>query len=236
MKVSIFAIFFLSSALLFGSQAFGEIDILSNIVFLETGILYTDENQFQISNDVNTREFSNGKIVRISGQTVEGFPYITYSKSSEDKIDTHGIVFVEGKFLKLSFEENENEDITEEKEDNLQILVQYTQRVYSKQTASIEIKLYDPQENILRDFNLNYGFVQNANIKVIVFDGNNQEFYSTTGITDKKGYFEMEFSIPERYPRETMTVTIIAENEQSKSSKIFEIFTLGAIPDNDRSP
>ena len=235
-SLSIYGIFLLSLGLFLGTPAFGEIDLLSNITFLDTGIIHSDENQFQISNEMNTREFSNGKIVRVSGQTIEGFPYITYSKIVDDKVNTHGIIYVGGEFLKLSFVEKVTEETTEEKEDDMQILVQYTQRVYSKQYASIEIKTYDPEQNRLKDFSLNYGFLSNVDIKVVVLDENNEEFYSTTGVTNDKGFFETEFFIPERYPQETLTVTVSAEDNDSKSSKILQMFTLGAIPDNDSSP
>ena len=95
--------FFLGLVLVLGTPAFGDIDPLCKITFLDTGIIHSDDNQFQISNYMNTREFSNGKIIRVSGQTIEGFPHITYSKILEDKVNTHGIIFIGGKFVKLSF-------------------------------------------------------------------------------------------------------------------------------------
>ena len=51
--------------------------------------------------------FFNGNIVRVSGQTIEGFPYITYSKVINDKINTHGMIFISGEFTKLNFEEKD---------------------------------------------------------------------------------------------------------------------------------
>ena len=215
--------------------AYAQVDV-NDIEFLQTGTINTTENEFSISNDIAVREFFNGNIIRVSGQTIEGFPYITYSEMVNEKIETRGIIYVGGEFLKLSFVEKPVQETITEKEDDLQILVQYSQRVYSKQYASIEIKTYDPEQNKLKDFNLNYGFLANINIKVIVLDENKEEFYSTSGITNSKGFFETEFYIPERYPQETLTVTIIAEDDDSKSSKILQVFTLGAIPKGDSSP
>ena len=232
----------LTFGLFFSTNIYAEVDPLTEISFLQTGTINTDENQFQISNEIQTREFSNGKIIRISGQTIEGFPYITYSKILEDKIMTHGMIYVGGKFIALSFEEktmqeNMTEENTIEKEDDVQILVQYTQRVYSKQYASIEIKTYDPQQNRLNDFNLNYGHLSNINIKVTVLDENNEEFHSANGITNDDGLFNTEFYIPERYPRENLMVTITAEDSDSKSSKTLQMFTLGETPsDGSSSP
>lgn len=180
--------------------------------------------------------FFNGNIVRVSGQTIEGFPYITYSKVINDKINTHGIIFVGGEFIKLSFEEKTIQDkVQVEKKNDLSILVQHTQRVYSKQFAQIDIKIYDEQQNRLNNFNLNYGYISNMNVKVIVLDEENKEFYSVNGITNDKGFFTTEFLIPDRSQRETLTVTITAENENSMSSKILQIFSLGQIPDGGSS-
>ncbi|WP_428324218.1 hypothetical protein [Nitrosopumilus sp.] len=220
-------IFVLVFGLFFSIPTHAEVDSFSEISFLQTGVINTSENQFQISNEIQTREFSNGNIIRVSGQTIEGFPYITYSKILEDSIHTHGIIYVGGKFITLSFEEKPTQKTIIEKKDDLQILVQYTQRVYSKQTAILDIKVYDPEQNKLNDYNLNYGFLANTNIEVIVLNENNEEFYSTTGITNDEGLFGVNFSIPEKYPQETMIITIKADDEDSESSRILQMFTLG---------
>ncbi len=210
---------------------FAQVDPLLDISFLQTGQLNTVENQFHISNDITIREFFNGNIIRVSGQTIEGFPYITYSKISDDVIDTRGMIFIGGEFVDLNFEEKIiQEDVIIEKNQDISILVQYTQRIYEKNFARIDVKIYDIEQNRLNDFYQNYGFVPNTNIKVLVVDEENQEFYSTSGITNDKGLLEIEFYIPENSKRETLTVTINAENENSKSSKILQIFSLGAEP------
>ena len=49
------------------------------------------------------------------------------------------------------------------------------------------------------------------------------------------GFLEIEFFVPEK-SRETFTVTINAENENSKSSKILQIFSLGEPPDHGGGP
>ena len=72
------------------NHAAAQTDAIVNIDFLQTGVLDTSENQFQISNEINIRELLNGNIIRVSGLTIDGFPYITYSKILEDGIDTHG--------------------------------------------------------------------------------------------------------------------------------------------------
>ena len=57
--------------------SFAQSEIINDVEFLQTGIIHTLQNQFNISNEMDIRELIDGKIIRISGQTVEGFPYIT---------------------------------------------------------------------------------------------------------------------------------------------------------------
>jgi hypothetical protein len=202
-----------------------------DIEFLETGMLDTSKNQFHISNEITIREFFNGNIIRVSGQTIEGFPYITYSKIVDNKINTHGMIFISGQFVNLSFEEKQNQKVIDtEKKEDIVILVQYTQRVYSENFVKLEIKIFDSQQNKLNNFYQNYGYVLDTDIEIIVMDENNQEFYSSSGVTNSKGYYETEFWLPENSKRETLTVTINADNENSKSSKLLQIFNLGRIP------
>ncbi len=42
-----------------------------------------------------------------------------------------------------------------EKKDDLAILVQYTQRIYDKDFARIDVKIYDTEQNRLNNFNQN---------------------------------------------------------------------------------
>lgn len=227
---------FLSFSVFGNILAEAQIDPLSNIRLLQTGQINTVENQFQISNDVTIREFFDGKIIRISGQTIEGFPYITYSKVSEGKTDSRGIIFINGQFVNLIFLEKITDDKTiTEKNDDLAILVQYTQRAYSEKYAKIDIKIFEKSQNKLNDFYQNYGHIQNTNISVSVINEDNQKVFSSNGITNKNGLYQTEFFIPENSKRETLIVTITAENNDSESSRVLQIFSLGQQSDDGKS-
>ena len=208
-----------------------QIDPLSEIIFFQTGELYTNDNQFQMSDEFIVREFFNGNIIRISGQTIEGFPYITYSKILEESIDTHGSIFINNQFQKLSFSEKIIQtEQSVDKKDDLEIVVQYTQRAHSKQFIFVDVKIFEKEQNKHDNFNQNYGYITNTNIKVTITDGENLETFSSTGITNDKGLFETKYLIPDNSKRETLTITIDAENDNSISSKILQVFTLGNIP------
>ena len=219
------------------NYALGQVDPLTEINFLQSGMIYSDENQFNISNDITIREFFNGNIIRISGQTIEGFPYITYSKVSDENIDTHGIIFINNQFVKLSFEGKSIIVVeTQDKKDDLTLAVQYTQRAHSKQLIFIDVKVFDKEQNNYGDYNQNYGYIPNTNVTIVITNEDNNEVFSSNGITNDKGLFETNYLIPDNSKRETLTVTINAENENSTSSKILQAFALGNIPTDSNSP
>jgi hypothetical protein len=219
------------------NYASGQLDPLTEINFLQSGLIYSDESQFNISSDIAIREFFNGNIIRISGQTIEGFPYITYSKVSDENIDTHGIIFINNQFVKLSFEEKPIVVVeTQDKKDDLALAIQYTQRVHSKQFILIDVKVFDKEQNNYGNYNQNYGYVPNTNVTIVITDDDNNEVFSSNGITNDKGLFGINYLIPDNSKRETLTVTINAENENSSSSKILQVFALGNIPSDGSSP
>jgi len=220
--------------------ATAQIDSINDIEFIQTGKLFTDKKEFTISNEINTREFLDGKIVRITGFTVEGYPYITYSKINNQQIITHGKIFTDNKFVSLVFEQqniSQTEKIeNKEKLDNMFILTQYTERLYSGQTAKIDVKIFDSNQNKLNDFNQNYGYIPNINIKITVLDKNGKIFSSSDGTTNERGFYNTEFFIPKNIQSGVFTVIINVENDNSKSSKTIQIFNLGEVPDHGNTP
>ena len=75
----------------------------------------------------------------------------------------------------------------------------------------------------------------NTNIDVVITNEENQIIFSSNGTTNDKGFFETQYLIPESPKRETLSVAINAENENSVSSKILQVFKLGRIPDDGKS-
>lgn len=227
----IFVIFSIGSISINSVSA--QIDPLSEIIFFQIGELHTNNNQFQISDEFAVREFFDGNIIRISGQTIEGFPYITYSKISDENIDTRGSIFINNQFQKLFFSEKiiQTEQSVDGKED-LEIVVQYTQRAHSKQPVFIDVKIFDKEQNKHNYFNQNYGQISNVNVQVSITDENNQEVFSFEGITNDDGLIETKYLIPDNSGIETLTVTINAENENLISSKILQVFVLGNLSNN----
>ena len=141
---------------------------------------------------------------------------------------------MQGEFKKLNFDEKiEEESTVVEKDDDILLLLKYTQRAYSEKTVYVDVKIYEKDQNKLNDFNQNYGFISDVNINVKITNEDDQIVFSSNGTTNKNGLYETQYLIPENSKRETLVLTIDAENENSATSKILQIFSLGQIPDHD---
>jgi hypothetical protein len=229
-----------SLGILILEMASAQIDPINDIEFIQTGKLFTDKKEFTISNEINIREFFDGKIIKITGYTVEGHPYITYSKIINQQITTHGKIFMGNEFVQMVFDKQNTSQIEKnemkEKLDNMLILTQYTERLYSGQTAKIDVKIFESNQNKSKDFNQNYGNIVNTNIEITVLDKNGKTFSSSEGVTNERGFYSTEFFIPKNNQNGSFTVIIDAENKNSKSSKTIQIFNLGEVPDHDSAP
>lgn len=214
-----------------------QIDPIYDIEFIQTGKLFTDKKEFTISNEINIREFFDGKIIKITGYTVEGNPYITYSKITNQQITTHGKIFTDNKFVQMVFDKQNISQIEKneikERSDNMLILTQYTERLYSGQTGKIDVKIFESNQNKSKHFNQNYGNIANTNIEITVLDKNGKIFSSSEGITNERGFYSMGFFIPKNNQNGIFTIIIDAENNNSKASKTIQIFNLGEVPDHD---
>ena len=107
--------------------------------------------------------------------------------------------------------------------------------MYSGQTAKIDVKIIDINQNKSSNFNQNYGHIPNVNIKITVLDKNGQTFSLSDGITNERGFYNAQFFIPKNNQNGIFTVSIDAENDNSKSSKTIHILNLGEVPDHDSS-
>ena len=127
------------------------------------------------------------------------------------------------------------EKVIIEKNDDLAIVIQYTQRIYSEKFLQIDVKIFEKERNKLNNFYQKDNSISNTKIEIIVINEDGQNVYSSNGITNDRGLYEMEYLIPENSKREILIVTINAENENSKSSKILQVFSLGREPSDGKS-
>jgi len=217
------------------SFAYAQVDILNDIEFLQTGTINTSENEFSISNDVTIREFFNGNIVRVSGQTIEGFPYITYSKILDEKIEIRGMIFENGQFADLVFskenksEENDiEEDIPNEKIE-IHVLIEQFEVVNNNENYKLFVKTFDKSVYSGNDFNKFQGKLSGAKVSVTITDPNNEVKEKITGIVEN-GLYEGTVKVVENlWMRGWYVVDVTIEYEGQTHTEQLTFYVTGKV-------
>jgi len=198
---------------------------------LESGIISTKNKDYIISNDFDIRQFFYGKILRISGTTIDGNFYYVYHKIIDDEIFSRGKIFLDGKFVPLEFNKKP-EQVTKEssmplEQPEMKILVQQTERVYWKQNFDITIRVFDAKLNTLNDFNQNWGYLADVDVIVEIFNPENELLTSFEGKTDQTGNFEAGFFIFNKTLKGAYTVKISVGPENNQTTETLSMFVLG---------
>jgi len=198
---------------------------------LESGIISTKNKDYIISNDFDIRQFFYGKILRISGTTIDGNFYYVYHRIIDDEISSRGKIFLDGKFVPLEFNKKP-EQVTKEssmplEQPEMKILVQQTERVYWKENFDITIRVFDAKLNTLNDFNQNWGYLADVDVIVEIFNPENELLTSFEGKTDQTGNFEAGFFIFNKTLKEVYTVKISVGPENNQTTETLSMVVLG---------
>jgi len=108
------------------------------------------------------------------------------------------------------------------------LLVKQTERIEWKSPYKFTIRVFDPKQNPLSDFYGNMGYLEGIKISATVTDPIGDVIKTSTGQTQKFGYYEDSVTIPDnaRTGIYKLTVTASGENRQS----ITREFTFVVIP------
>jgi hypothetical protein len=220
-----------SLILLFPQYAFTqEIDLASSSLVLQSGIISTGTNDYIISNDMKIREFSNGKILRVSGTTIDGNSYFVYHRIIDDEITLRGKIFLNGKFVPLEFNKVSEHTAVESsitEQPRLKILVQQTERVYWEKDYDITVRVFDAELNKSNNFNQNWGHLSNIDILVEITNTKNELLTSFKGETDHNGIFEDDFIVKTKTMKGEYFVKIFAGTGNNQVTKTLSMFVLG---------
>ncbi len=102
-----------------------------NILALQTGIISTNNQDYAISQEFETRIFQDGKIMRLSGITTTGEQYYLYQKSIGDEIIVKGKIYVNDAFVPIMFKEDLLEQKPQQSDTKLAMAVKLSQYTYS---------------------------------------------------------------------------------------------------------
>jgi len=198
---------------------------------LESGIISTKNKDYIISNDFDIRQFFFGKILRISGTTIDGNFYYVYHRIIDDEISLRGKIFLDGKFVPLEFnkepEQVTDESSTSSEQPGMKILVKQTERVYWEGNFGITVRVFDAKLNILNDFNQNWGYLADVDVIVEIFNPENELLTSFVGKTDQTGNFEAGFFVFNKTLKGEYIVKISVGPENNQTTETLSMVVLG---------
>jgi hypothetical protein len=214
----------------FSKKVFG---IQEDFLVLQTGIISTEDEDFAISNNFETRILHDGKIMRISGITTTGEAYYVYQKSEGGIATVNGKILVNGVFVPIITKEVLFEqEIQEKSKTELVMVVKLPQYTYSNYPFIISVKVFDAEKNPQPKFEESNGLLENVFVNVTITNRFDKFVTSLNGTTDSSGLFRVSYLVNEGIVGQgEFKVNVIAHNGLASVSKSFTTFFRGDIRD-----
>jgi len=203
-----------------------------NILALQTGIISTNNQDYAISQEFETRIFQDGKIMRLSGITTTGEQYYLYQKSIGDDIIVKGKIYVNGAFVPIIFKEDLLEQKTQQSDTKLAMAVKISQYTYSNYQFVISVKVFDAEKNPLSNYNQRDGVLENVFVNVTITDRFDEFVTTLSGNTDSTGVFQGNYLVLEDVVDQgEYNVNVMIGNETYNTSQSFTTFFRGDVRD-----
>jgi len=243
--------FFLMSIVTIGLVLFTE-EISDNSVFaaeedsviLQAGVISTEKKDYIISNDFEIRVIQEGKLLRISGTTADGFPYYAYQRTSNEDISLYGKVIVNGEFVQIiknvTLVQSKVQEPVETVEEipipskpEMLVLVQQSDRKEYGYAYTLTAKVFDAKINSNQEFYSSDGKLEGIKVTVTISDSEGNLLTSFDGLTDVYGQYDTSYLWGYNDARGTYTVTLVADNGETTVTQNYETAYLGYIEPKD---
>ena len=196
---------------------------------LQTGIISTNDADFAVSNNFDSKTFQNGKIFRLSGITTTGEPYYIYQKSIDDKVIFRGKILVNGIFESVIQKEAVIiPEIKSQTSSQLIMASKIPHHTYAHYPLVISIKVFDAEKNPNAVFEQDFGTLENVFVNITITNKFDKVVKTASGYTDSKGVFTDRHVVREGIdlPGEYSIRVNIADNSSSES-QTFKTFFRG---------
>jgi len=238
-KISLIVIVILISisigSLIFFTQSYPQyaFGFEENFIVFQTGIISTDNHDYAISKNFETRIIQDGKIMRLSGITTTGEVYYLYQKMIDDKIIVKGKILVNNKFIPIiqSRTVAEEKQIADIKQSlPIKIVISQPHYTYWGQFYTINVKVFEADKNPLNNYWFKEYLVPNVPIFIDINHENGRHLTTMEGTTNEDGYFSGRY-----YVRDNLdwggkyNVHVVAGNEDNNDIKDVTTFIIGEI-------
>ena len=204
-----------------------------NFVVFQTGIISTDNHDYTISKNFETRIIQDGKIMRLSGITTTGEAYYLYQKIVDGKIIVKGKILVNNVFVPIKYNEKIFEpEIPAKPETKLIISAKLPQYTYARYPMVISVKVFDAEKNPQAKFEQGEGVLENVFVNVTITNQFDKYVTSFSGKTDSNGLFRGSYVVRENIdPPGKYNVNVIVVDGGTSISQSFITFFRGDIRD-----
>lgn len=214
----------------YSQNAFG---FEENFVVFQTGIISTDNQDYAISKNFETRILQDGKIMRLSGITTTGEAYYLYQKIVDDKIIVKGKILVNNVFVPIKYKEKiVKPGIPAESKTKLIMSVKLPQYTYARYPIAISVKVFDAEKNPQAKFEQVDGVLENVFVNVTITNQFDKYVTSFSGKTDSNGLFRGSYVVRENIDFVgKYNVNVIVDDGDTSINQSFTTFFRGDVRD-----
>ncbi len=203
-----------------------------NILPLQTGIISTNNQDYAISQEFETRIFQDGKIMRLSGITTTGEQYYLYQKIVGDNTIVKGKIFVNNDFIPIIFNDEFLEQKTLQSDTKLIMAVKLSDYTYSNYKFVISVKVFDSDINPNARYDSRIGVLENVFVNVTITDRFDEFVTTLSGNTDSSGVFQGNYLVYEDVVDQgEYNVNVMIDDGASNTSQSFTTYFRGDIRD-----
>lgn len=202
-----------------------------NFLVLQTGIISTENKDYSVSNEFQSRIIQDGKIIRLSGITATGEPYYIYQKMKQDEIIIHGIIFENGVYTPIRLNEEVYEpEILNVPKTELIFSAKLPHHTYANYPFAISVKVFDAKKNPEALFEHGNGILENVLVSVTITNQNDKAIGTFSGKTDSNGLYRGTHIVRHNvdYPGKYNVKVTVGEGENS-ISQLYTTFFRGSI-------
>lgn len=180
---------------LYSQYAFG---FEENFVVFQTGIISTDNQDYAISKNFETRIMQDGKIMRLNGITTTGEAYYLYQKMVDDEIIVKGKILVNDKFIPIIQSRSvveEKQIVDSEQSMPIKMVISQPRDTYWRQFYTINVKVFEADKNPLNNYWLKEYLVPNVPILIDINHESGRHLTTIEGTTNDDGYFKGQYYV-----------------------------------------
>ncbi|MGI0056032.1 MAG: hypothetical protein ACREAK_01525 [Nitrosarchaeum sp.] len=225
-SISIGSLMFFTQS--YSQYAFG---FEEDFLVFQTGIISTDDQDYAISKDFETRIIQDGKIMRLSGITTTGEVYYLYQKMVDEEIIVKGKILVNKVFVPIKYKVKIFEPkIPAKPETQLIISAKLPQYTYAGYPFAISVKVFDAEKNPQAKFEQGEGTLENVFVNVTITNQFDKYVTSFNGKTDFTGLFRGSYVVRENItPPGKYNVNVVVDDGTNAISQSFTTFFRGDI-------